>query len=163
MIFLRSMENVFVTTNSSLNCYGVGIETSQNISKDFSDTDLYFILGRISENNSLFNYGFGPTYDNLNNRTFVPVFPNMEDFKSAEAVAVCGNNQQCLFDFFTSNGDTEFALQTMHNAEIYQTIIENTKPGNLFQKSFQIFEVIKNNAYNETNKEMRSDKNNSKI
>ena len=89
-----------------------------------------FILGRVNINSSLFHYEFGQTYDSFNDRSFVPVFPSMEDLNSPEAVAVCGSNLQCLFDYEASGGDKTLALQTMQNVQIHQTILQNTKPGN---------------------------------
>ena len=87
----------------------------------------------MTESESLFHYESPDTYFTINDPTFTPVFLSTEDLNSTEAIEVCGNSQQCLFDFIASGGDVDFALQTMQNEQMYHVIIEHTQPGRSVQ------------------------------
>ena len=71
--------------------------------------------GRVTPSTSLFTYPVGKNYSDYNDPTFTPDFIDLSALvaQNPNAADICGENQACLYDFFTT-GDESFARETIN-------------------------------------------------
>lgn len=86
--------------------------------------------GRVGKADSLFFYGKGESYELANNISYIPLFhvAVMNDSSTAEAKELCGDNQECLFDFSITGSKTVAAASARAFKEFVQ-IQEDVKAG----------------------------------
>ena len=75
---------------------------------------LLHTAGNVTESESLFSYQ-GSSHDAFQHPDHTPVFVTQLN-PTAEQIAVCGEDQQCLYDF-VNTGNREIAVSTMQIAE----------------------------------------------
>ncbi len=80
---------------------------------------------------SLFYYPPGKNYSDYNDPTFTPDFIDVSALVAQDpnAAVICGDNQACLYDYFTT-GDESFARETIRLVIEQQQAQNDTRPGN---------------------------------
>lgn len=78
--------------------------------------------GRITEEASLFTYKDGTTYSNYQNPSFIPAFETPTDLP-ADVVEVCGDDQECVFDYAVS-GSPELAAETKERTQSFLSFLD---------------------------------------
>lgn len=78
--------------------------------------------GKITEEASLFTYKDGTTYSNYQNSTFIPAFETPTDLP-ADAVEVCGDDQECVFDYAVL-GSPELAAETKERTKSFLSFLD---------------------------------------
>lgn len=81
--------------------------------------------GRITEEGSLFTYKDGTTYSNYQNPSFIPAFERPTDLP-ADVVEVCGDDQECVFDYAVS-GSPELAAETKERTQSFLSFLDAFK------------------------------------
>lgn len=81
-----------------------------------------YILGRISEEESLFTYKDGKTYSDFQNPSFVPTFETPSDLPE-DVVEVCGDDKECIFDYAVS-GSPELATETRQRKQTFMSFLD---------------------------------------
>ncbi|XP_070554572.1 sushi domain-containing protein 2-like [Ptychodera flava] len=87
--------------------------------------ELHYSFGmkwNVTEEESLFRYDIGQSHASLNDYNYVPTF---EITPNDEAMALCGDDKLCLFDYQIT-GSENFARQTKQAVEKHRSIIEDT-------------------------------------
>ena len=92
-----------------------------------------FALGRTTASESLFSYKADESHDKFQDKNFQPIF---KPDSSKEAEQVCGNKDDCLFDFAVAGED--FAKNTADAITTIEDQIETVKPG-MIELSFIYF------------------------
>lgn len=82
----------------------------------------FFFSGRITEEASLFTYKEGTAYSNYQNPSFIPAFETPTDLP-ADAVEVCGDDQECVFDYAVS-GSSELAAETKERTQSFLAFLD---------------------------------------
>ena len=77
------------------------------------DSFLFPHTGNVTESESLFSYR-GSSHVSFQHPDHTPVFVTQLN-PTAEQIAVCGEDQQCLYDF-VNTGNEEIAVSTMQNS-----------------------------------------------
>lgn len=90
--------------------------TSEEIYQNFG------LQWRITEEASLFTYKEGTAYSNYQNPSFIPAFETPTDLP-ADAVEVCGDDQECVFDYAVS-GSSELAAETKERTQSFLSFLD---------------------------------------
>lgn len=90
--------------------------TSEEIYQNFG------LKWRITEEASLFTYKDVTTYSNYQNPSFIPAFETPTDLP-ADAVEVCGDDQECVFDYSVS-GSPELAAETKERTRSFLSFLD---------------------------------------
>uniref|UniRef100_K1QEJ8 Uncharacterized protein n=1 Tax=Magallana gigas TaxID=29159 RepID=K1QEJ8_MAGGI len=77
---------------------------------------------RITEETSLFTYKDGTAYSNYQNPSFIPAFETPTDLL-ADVVEVCGDDQECVFDYAVS-GSSELAAETKERTQSFLSFLD---------------------------------------
>ena len=91
-----------------------------------------YVSGLTTENQSLFTYDEGKTYNSYLDISYAPAFLDAKNlaFKDAalekEANEVCGNNMQCLFDIHTT-GKVSIGLASKQSMDEYVVVVNETE------------------------------------
>lgn len=81
-----------------------------------------YILGMISEEESLFTYKDATTYSDFQNPSFVPTFETPSDLPE-DVVEVCGDDKECIFDYAVS-GSQELATETRKGTQRFKSFLD---------------------------------------
>jgi hypothetical protein len=77
----------------------------------------------------LFTYPNGRGYADYNDVNFHPLFvTSLDSSATPEAITLCGNNTDCLFDFQVT-GSREIALETRHFTNELEKAEDAAVPG----------------------------------
>ncbi|XP_070553577.1 sushi domain-containing protein 2-like [Ptychodera flava] len=107
---LMTPDGSFVPVNSSL----------REIHYDFG------MKWTVPETETMFFYGAGKSFDEINDDDYTPIF-EIPDSVPENAVAVCGDNFQCIFDYHATGGDERIAGISKKAVAEYDIFVESTK------------------------------------
>ena len=100
---------------------------------------MYFLVGRVTEEQSLFIYKEGETWHTFNDLDFQPVYlvdleANANPDYLVAAKELCGDNKECLFDTLVTKND-KIGKSTLDKEIILQEESDNI--GNVLKNSTQ--------------------------
>ena len=90
-----------------------------------------FVLGAVTEESSLFHYSEDSNFNTYYKPSLrlISDLNNIDETERAEAEQVCGDNNQCIYDYVLT-GSEVIARETVNTTQSFMAAIDAVRTGN---------------------------------